>query len=142
MRLKKARRVRLLLFAALSLALATGLMGYALRDGIEYYRTPSQVLSDIPSSSEVFRLGGLVERGSLVRSPGGEIRFRVTDGAASIPVQFAGVPPDLFGEGRGVIARGRIAAGEFMASEILAKHDETYVPRALAGSAPSGQGTR
>ncbi|MER2510431.1 cytochrome c maturation protein CcmE [Amaricoccus sp.] len=130
--LKKRRRIQLVLIAAVMLVAATGLVGYAMRDGIEFFRTPTQLAEHPPRVGERFRLGGLVETGSLERGVGEEIRFRVSDGGASQPVVFAGIPPDLFREGQGVIATGSLEDGVFVASEILAKHDEKYMPKEVA----------
>ncbi|SDD79129.1 cytochrome c maturation protein CcmE [Ruegeria marina] len=127
--LKKQRRIQVIVMAAVALVLATGLIGYAMRDGINFFRAPSQVIAEPPSETEVFRLGGLVEAGSLVRGQGESVRFSVTDGGESVPVVFTGVLPDLFGENQGMIGTGRYVNGVFEASEILAKHDETYMPK-------------
>jgi len=108
--------------------LSTALIGYAMRDGINFFRAPSQVVAEPPSPTEVFRIGGLVEEGSLVRGDGETIRFSVTDGGAAVPVTFTGVLPDLFEENQGMVGTGRYINGVFEASEILAKHDETYMP--------------
>lgn len=129
--LKKRRRIQLVIAATLLLACATALVGYAMRDGIEFFRSPSQLATQPPREGERFRLGGLVAEGSVVRE-GGEVRFAVTDGGASLPVVFAGIPPDLFREGQGVVATGQIEDGTFVASEILAKHDEQYMPKEVA----------
>ncbi len=126
--LKKKRRIQVIAVAAVSLALASGLIGYAMRDGINFFRTPSQVAESAPGPNETFRIGGLVEEGSLVRGQGETITFRVTDGGASVPVAFTGVLPDLFGEGEGMVGTGRMENGVFVATEILARHDETYLP--------------
>lgn len=127
--LKKRRRVQIILLIFLALVLSTALMGYAMRDGINFFRSPAQVLSDPPSAGEVFRLGGLVEVGSVLRGQGETVSFRVTDTAESIPVRYTGVLPDLFNEGQGVVATGRMEDGTFVATEILAKHDESYMPK-------------
>ncbi len=127
--LKKTRRIQVIVVAAVALALATGLIGYAMRDGINFFRSPSQVVDETIAPTEVFRLGGLVEEGSLVVGESESIRFVVTDGGASIPVTYTGIRPDLFEEGQGTIATGRYVDGVFEATEILAKHDETYVPK-------------
>ena len=127
--LKKRRRVQVIALAAVALALASGMIGYAMRDGINFFRAPSQVAGEPPAPTETFRLGGLVEEGSLVRGQGKTVRFSVTDGGASIPVAYTGVLPDLFEEGQGMIGTGRYINGVFEASVILAKHDETYMPR-------------
>ena len=129
--LKKRRRIQLVVAAAVLLASATALVGYAMRDGIEFFRSPSQLATHPPRDGERFRLGGLVAEGSVVRD-GGEVRFAVTDGGASLPVVFAGIPPDLFREGQGVIATGQLDGDTFVASEILAKHDESYMPKEVA----------
>lgn len=127
--LRKQRRIQILVVAALALVLATGLIGYAMRDGINFFRSPSQVTEAPPPETETFRLGGLVEDGSIVRGQGETVTFRVTDGGATIPVAFTGVLPDLFSEGQGMIGTGKLVNGTFVASEILAKHDETYMPK-------------
>lgn len=127
--LKKRRRVQVILVAAVALILSTALIGYAMRDGINYFRSPSQVAEQPPSPSETFRIGGLVEDGTLVRDDGETARFSVTDGGATIAVEYTGVLPDLFGEGQGMVGTGKYINGVFQASEILAKHDETYMPK-------------
>ncbi|MCR8725459.1 cytochrome c maturation protein CcmE [Frigidibacter sp. ROC022] len=127
--LKKRRRVQIILLAVVALALSTALIGYAMRDGINFFRSPTQVLEAPPGPAEVFRIGGLVEEGSLVRGEGTEVSFRVTDMNASVPVRYSGVLPDLFGEGEGVVAMGRYDGSSFIATEILAKHDESYMPK-------------
>lgn len=127
--LKKQRRIQILAVAAVALALSTGLIGYAMRDGINFFRAPAQVMAEPPPATETFRLGGLVEEGSIVRGQGETVTFRVTDGGATIPVAFTGVLPDLFSEGQGMIGTGKLVDGVFVAQEILAKHDETYMPK-------------
>ena len=129
--LKKRRRIQLVVAAAALLAVATALVGYAMRDGIEFFRSPSQVAASPVPDGERFRLGGLVAEGSVVKD-GGEVRFQVTDGGAALPVVFRGIPPDLFREGQGVVATGSLQDGTFVASEILAKHDESYMPKEVA----------
>jgi cytochrome c-type biogenesis protein CcmE len=131
MGLRKRRRIQLLVVGALLLAAATGLIGYAMRDGIEFFRSPSQLAEDPLDAGRRFRLGGLVAQGSLVREGGG-VRFEVTDGGATVPVRYAGILPDLFREGQGVIATGALQDGVFEASEVLARHDESYMPREVA----------
>ena len=126
--LKKQRRIQVIAIMAVALVLSTALIGYALRDGINFFRSPSQVVEDPPSSSEVFRIGGLVEVGSLVRGQGETIQFVVTDGGASVPAIYSGVLPDLFEENQGMVGTGRLINGVFEATEILAKHDENYMP--------------
>tara|TARA_Y100000589_G_scaffold273629_1_gene267126 strand:- start:410 stop:844 length:435 start_codon:yes stop_codon:yes gene_type:complete len=127
--LKKQRRIQVILITFISLALATVLIGYAMRDGINFFRSPSEVLQQPPSKNETFRIGGLVKDGSLVRGSGAVIYFIVTDGNKSVPVEYSGILPDLFAEGQGMIATGKYIGGKFLASEILAKHDENYMPK-------------
>ena len=127
--LKKQRRIQIIVLAFVTLAISTGLIGYAMRDGINFFRSPSQVVQDPPAASEVFRIGGLVEEGSLIRGQGETVSFNVTDGGASVPVVFTGVLPDLFGENQGMVGMGRYVGGVFQATEILAKHDEDYMPK-------------
>jgi len=127
--LKKQRRVQIILLAFVALALSTALIGYAMRDGINFFRAPAQIMAEPPEPTEVFRLGGLVAEGSIVRGEGETVRFSVTDGGATIPVTFTGILPDLFSENQGMIGTGRYINGVFEATEILAKHDETYMPK-------------
>jgi cytochrome c-type biogenesis protein CcmE len=127
--LKKKRRVQVIAIAAMALIAATALIGYGMRDGINFFRSPSQVVAEPPVPSEVFRIGGLVETGSIVRGQGEEVRFVVTDGGASVPVVYRGILPDLFSENEGMVGTGSYRDGVFVATEILAKHDETYMPR-------------
>ena len=126
--LKKQRRIQVIAVMAVALTLSTVLIGYALRDGINFFRSPSQVAEAPPGPTEVFRIGGLVEVGTLKRGQGETIEFTVTDGGASIPATYAGVLPDLFEEGQGMVGTGRYINGVFEASEIFAKHDENYMP--------------
>ena len=100
-----------------------------MRDGINFFRSPSQVMSEPPQPNEVFRIGGLVEDGSVKRGVGTRVNFVVTDGGAAVPVTYDGVLPDLFEEGQGVVALGSYDGETFRASEILAKHDEEYMPK-------------
>lgn len=127
--LKKKRRIQVILIAVVALALSVTLIGYGFRDGINFFRSPSQIAEQAPGPTEVFRIGGLVEDGTLVRGEGETVRFNVTDGGASIPVVFSGVLPDLFEENQGMVGTGKYINGVFEASEILAKHDETYMPK-------------
>ena len=126
--LKKQRRIQVIALATVALVLSTVLIGYAMRDGINFFRAPTQILAEPPEPTEVFRIGGLVADGTLVRGQGETITFSVTDGGAVIPVTYTGVLPDLFGEGEGMVGTGRYVDGVFQASEILARHDETYMP--------------
>jgi cytochrome c-type biogenesis protein CcmE len=127
--LKKKRRIQIISLAFVALALSTGLIGYAMRDGINFFRTPSQVTQSPPPPTETFRIGGLVVKGSLQRGQSETVTFRVTDTATEVPVSYTGVLPDLFDEGQGMVGTGRMVDGVFQATEILAKHDETYMPK-------------
>jgi cytochrome c-type biogenesis protein CcmE len=127
--LKKQRRIQIVAILGVMLVGATALIGYAMQDGINFFRSPSQVAEAPPPPSEVFRIGGLVEDGTLMRGVGEQITFSVTDGGASIPVSYTGVLPDLFGEGEGMVGTGSYINGTFVAIEILARHDETYMPK-------------
>ncbi len=127
--LKKQRRIQIIALAVVLLAGSTALVGYAMRDGINYFRSPSQVYEKPPSEGEVFRIGGLVEDGSVLRGQGETVSFKVTDTKSSVPVTYTGVLPDLFAEGQGMVGTGSMVNGTFVATEILAKHDETYMPK-------------
>jgi cytochrome c-type biogenesis protein CcmE len=127
--LKKKRRIQLIVFAFVLLAGSAALIGYAFQDGINFFRSPSQVASDPPRPNEVFRIGGLVEKGTLVRGQSETITFKVTDTNKSVPVSYKGVLPDLFAEGAGMVGTGSMQGDTFVATEILAKHDETYMPK-------------
>lgn len=127
--LKKKRRMQVIGLALISLIGATALIGYAFQDGINFFRSPTQVVEEPPLPSEVFRIGGLVEEGTLVRGQGEAITFSVTDGGASVPVSYTGILPDLFREGEGMVGTGSYINGVFQATEILARHDETYMPK-------------
>ncbi len=128
---RKQLRIRLVLIAALLLVAAVSLVGYGFRDGIAYFRLPTDVINETPRPDELFRLGGLVAEGSVVHGSGG-VEFEVSDERHSIKVVFAGILPDLFAEGQGVVALGRYQTGVFTATEVLAKHDETYMPKEVA----------
>jgi cytochrome c-type biogenesis protein CcmE len=127
--LKKQRRIQVIALAAVALIGATGLVGYAMQDGINYFRSPSQVMTEPPREGETFRIGGLVVEGSIKRGHGTEVAFAVTDTNATVPVRYTGILPDLFGEGQGMIALGSMEGDTFVATEVLAKHDETYMPK-------------
>ena len=127
--LKKQRRIQIVALAVVALVGATALIGSAMRDGINFFRSPSQVLSDPPRESETFRIGGLVVKGSIKRGEGTEVSFEVTDTNATVAVNYTGILPDLFAEGQGMIALGRMEGPVFRATEVLAKHDETYMPK-------------
>ncbi len=127
--LKKQRRIQVIALAAVALIGATALVGYAMRDGINFFRSPTQVMEDPPRAGETFRIGGLVVEGSIQRGQGTEVGFAVTDTNATVPVRYTGILPDLFAEGQGMVALGRMEGDTFVATEVLAKHDETYMPQ-------------
>lgn len=129
--LKKQRRIQVIALALVCLVGGTALIGFAARDGINLFRSPSQVLAEAPSSAEIFRLGGLVVQDSIKPGVGVQFEFAITDQAEVVPVRYVGnnLPPDLFEEGQGTIVTGRLVNGVFQATEILAKHDETYMPK-------------
>ena len=112
------------------LGVATALVLNAFQSHLVFFFTPSQVAANEAPKNRAFRVGGLVEAGSVVRDKDAlTVRFRVTDTAQTIPVSYTGILPDLFKEGKGVVAQGRIGTdGVFKASEVLAKHDENYMP--------------
>lgn len=113
---------------------AVALTAIALQRNIAYFYTPSEATEAAIAPDTRIRLGGLVETGSLEHGDGLQISFRVTDGAATLPVVYSGIVPDLFREGQGVIAQGAFnAEGVFVAQTILAKHDENYIPKELQG---------
>ena len=112
------------------LALASALVLNAFRSNLVFFFSPSQVMSNEAPRGKAFRIGGLVESGSVKRADDGlTVRFRVTDTAHTVVVVYTGILPDLFKEGKGVVAQGRLGAdGVFAATEVLAKHDENYMP--------------
>ena len=131
MGLKKRRRIQLIVIAVFFLIVASILIGFAFKDGIEFFRSPSQVVSENINEDKVFRIGGLVKENSLLKD-GNNVSFIVTDRANEVEVKFVGILPDLFSEGTGMIATGRLKSNIFEATEILAKHDENYMPKEVA----------
>ncbi|WP_439472619.1 cytochrome c maturation protein CcmE [Brevundimonas sp.] len=132
----KARR-RLWIVAAVApiLALAVGLSLYAMRDSVTFFFSPSEATLEKAPEGRVIRLGGLVEMGSVKRSNDGEVAFVVTDNLASTRVVYRGDLPDLFREGQGIVAQGAFQADRtFRATQVLAKHDENYMPREVQES--------
>jgi cytochrome c-type biogenesis protein CcmE len=130
---RKRRRLVLIGGGLGVLAIAVALVLGALRDTIVFFNSPSDVADKHVAPGARIRLGGLVQPGSLVRGDNLKIRFEVTDGKSKLPVTYQGVLPDLFREGQGVVAEGSLdAGGVFNADTILAKHDETYMPKEVA----------
>jgi cytochrome c-type biogenesis protein CcmE len=145
------RRLGFIALGVASAGLACAFVLNAFRANVMFFVSPSQIVSHEETRTQRFRLGGLVERGSLVRDGDGRtVRFIVTDERASVPVVYNGALPDLFREGSGVVAQGTLAAdGRFHADEVLAKHDEKYTPpqleralREVRASAETSTGTR
>jgi len=134
MRLRKRQRLLLVAAAAVLLGGATGLVLLALSDSIAFFVTPSDIAAHKVDVDRRFRLGGLVVPGSVERSgEDGAVDFALTDQAHEVRVRYRGLLPDLFREGQGIVAQGRLAGdGVFMADEVLAKHDENYMPPEVA----------
>jgi len=124
------KRMAMIVGGVAALAVCAGLVLTAFRENLVFFFTPSQVAANEAPQGRLFRIGGLVEAGSVKRQPDGvSVRFVVTDTAKSIPVIYKGALPDLFREGKGVVTQGRLAPdGVFQATEVLAKHDENYMP--------------
>ena len=132
----KARR-RLTLVAAIApvLALAVGLTLWGLRSSISFFYTPSQAAAAHPATGQAVQLGGMVQMGSVAKHPDGRVDFVVADRTAKAKVSFQGDLPDLFREGQGVVTRGAFREdGVFEASEVLAKHDERYMPKEVTAA--------
>lgn len=130
---RKQRRLTLIGCALVVLAIAAGLVLNALRDSILFFSTPTMAAEKHIQPGQRFRLGGMVREGSLVRGDQLRVKFDVTDGNATLPVTYQGILPDLFREGQGIVSEGALDAnGVFKADTVLAKHDETYMPKAVA----------
>jgi cytochrome c-type biogenesis protein CcmE len=129
---RKQRRLTMIGCALAVLAFAAGLVLYGLRDSIVFFSTPSMAAEQHIVAGKRFRLGGLVQPGSL-KCGDGAVTFDVADGSAKMPVAYKGLLPDLFREGQGVVAEGALdSSGVFRADTVLAKHDETYMPKEVA----------
>ncbi len=130
---RKQKRLATILGGLAVLGIAAGLVLYALSDAIVFFYTPSEVVAKQVAPGQRIRLGGLVEKGSLVRGPDANVSFIVTDMTKTLPVAYRGQLPDLFREGQGVVAEGSLdPVGIFQADTVLAKHDETYMPKDVA----------
>lgn len=127
---RRHKRIGIILVGLAGLAFAAFLVANAFRQNLVFFFSPTQVAAKEAPVDRTFRIGGLVQDGTLKReSDGLTVRFTVTDTAASIPVVYKGILPDLFKEGRGCVAQGKIGAdGTFQADQVLAKHDENYMP--------------
>ena len=124
------KRIALIVGALAALGIAAALILNAFQSNLVFFFTPSQVMAHEVPQGKSFRIGGMVEEGSLKRQPDGvTVRFMVTDTVKSVPVTYKGILPDLFREGKGVVAQGKLDPdGVFAAAEVLAKHDENYMP--------------
>ena len=130
---RKQRRLALIGTGLGVLGLAAALVLFALRDSIVFFNSPTDVVEKKVAPGSRIRLGGLVKEGTLVRGDNLSVRFEVTDGNKTVPVAYIGILPDLFREGQGVVTEGALdAAGTFKAESVLAKHDETYMPKEVA----------
>lgn len=129
----RQQRLIALLVIILGASIAIGIALYALRQNIDLFYTPSQALAGNTPANQVFRLGGMVEKGSVHKSTDGlDINFVVTDMSHTMPVHYHGVLPDLFREGQGVVMDGQLNnEGVYEANRVLAKHDENYMPKAM-----------
>jgi cytochrome c-type biogenesis protein CcmE len=143
--MKPRHRRTIAIVAGVSLlAIATGLVLYAFQGNVVFFFSPSQVAAKEAPLDRAFRIGGMVEKGSVKRRADGlTVEFIVTDTAKMIPVVYSGILPDLFKEGKGVVAQGKLGAdGVFRASEVLAKHDENYMPPEAAAAMSKAQADR
>jgi cytochrome c-type biogenesis protein CcmE len=132
----KNQRLVLVIAALVALVVAVLLGMWGLRDKASYFYTPADIAAGKAQEDRAVRLGGMVERGSIRRQPDGvTIRFVLTDGKAATPVIYRGITPDLFREGSGAVAEGRLHGATFVADTILAKHDERYMPPELGNLA-------
>lgn len=130
---RKGKRLVLIFGALAALGVALALVLFALRENIVFFRTPTEVAEKKLPAGTRLRIGGLVKSGSFVKGAGGEAHFTVTDNAHDVPVAYVGLLPDLFREGQGVVAEGVLTQdGGFRADNVLAKHDERYMPREVA----------
>ncbi|HEV2110392.1 MAG TPA: cytochrome c maturation protein CcmE [Gammaproteobacteria bacterium] len=130
------RRLTAVILVLIGVAVAAGLALKAFNKNILYYYTPSQVAAGAARPGQPFRMGGLVTNGSVQRAPGSmTVRFTLTDMQHSVPIVYTGILPDLFREGQGIVVHGALAAdGQFTADEVLAKHDEKYMPPEVAAA--------
>ena len=130
---RKQRRLTMIGGSLVVLGIAAALVLNALRDSIVFFSTPMMVSEKHIQPGQRFRLGGLVQTGSLVRGDNLAVTFQVSDGSATLPVTYKGILPDLFREGQGVVAEGALdSSGVFQADTVLAKHDETYMPKEVS----------
>jgi len=127
---KKKRRMAFAISVLVAAVVCAGLVIFALKDNVMFFYSPSDLARSPVAPGTAFHVGGLVEMGSVVRGPGLDVHFKITDGAKSMAVTYRGELPDLFREGQGVVAEGaQETDGTFVATQVLAKHDERYMPR-------------
>ncbi len=131
---KKKLRIRIIFVGLFFLLISSVFLGFAFREGIEFYKVPTQILQSPPDASVKIRMGGLVEKGSVKRLEDSKIIFVVTDTVNSINVYYEGILPDLFSEGQGVVVLGTFNGQSFEAVQVLAKHDEKYMPKEVIKS--------
>lgn len=130
---RKGKRLVLIASALAVLAVAAGLVLFALRDNIVFFYTPTQLAEKRPAPGARLRIGGLVKTGSVAKSGGRDVSFTITDNAKDVEVSYTGLLPDLFREGQGVVVDGVLQTdGKFKADSVLAKHDERYMPKDVA----------
>ena len=130
---RKQRRLSLIGTAAAVLAVALALVLNALRDSIVFFNSPTDLVEKHVKAGQRMRIGGLVKEGTLARGDNLAVRFEITDGTTTVPVNYRGLLPDLFREGQGVVAEGALdGTGSFRADSVLAKHDENYMPKEVA----------
>jgi cytochrome c-type biogenesis protein CcmE len=139
---QRRKRLYLVLGIVVGVGIAAGLALSAFRQNVTFYFIPTEVAQGAVHGDESFRLGGMVKDRSVQRSPGSlEVSFLLTDFKHEVPITYSGVLPDLFREGQGVIVHGRLNGhGVFVADEVIAKHDEKYMPPKIAGTAPVARG--
>ena len=125
---RRRKRLQVIGTGMAALSIAAGLVFYALGNRVSYFRTPSQIAGGAAEGYDRLRIGGLVKEGTVERD-GTAVSFVVTDTGADVAVRYVGILPDLFREGQGIVADGRMEEGRFVADTVLAKHDENYMPR-------------
>ena len=137
----RSQRLYIVLFIVIGASIAAGLVFWALRDNMNFFYAPAQVAAGEAPAGKTIRVGGLVVPGSLKRSESGlEVGFTVTDNQAQLDIAYQGILPDLFAEGQGVVAVGQMLAdGSFRATQVLAKHDENYMPTEVHDALKSGE---
>ena len=132
---RKKQRMTMIAGGLVVLGIAATIIGVSLRDTIVFFYTPTEVTQKNISPATRFRLGGLVEKGSVIRGEGTTVSFTITDNDKTVKVRYTGNLPDLFREGQGVVTEGKLdRAGTFIADNVLAKHDENYMPKEVADS--------